>query len=89
MSHVLAMSSCVSNPVLYGWLNTNLRKELLKVGGIVSCDYSWKQRFTKLSVPYDLCIVSATHFHNYLMWVNTHLKYRVSQKKCRLVEKRP
>ena len=40
MSHVLAMSSCVSNPVLYGWLNTNLRKELLKVGGIVSCDLS-------------------------------------------------
>ena len=29
--HVLAMSSCVSNPVLYGWLNTNLRKEFLKV----------------------------------------------------------
>jgi len=29
--HVISMSSCVSNPVLYGWLNTNLRKEFLKV----------------------------------------------------------
>jgi hypothetical protein len=25
------MSSTVSNPVLYGWLNTNLRKEFIKV----------------------------------------------------------
>jgi len=31
LCHVIAMSSCVSNPVLYGWLNTNLRKEFLKV----------------------------------------------------------
>ena len=31
LCHVLAMSSCVSNPVLYGWLNTNFRKEILKV----------------------------------------------------------
>ena len=29
--HCVAFSSCVSNPVLYGWLNTNLRKEFLKV----------------------------------------------------------
>ena len=31
LCHVMAMSSCVSNPVLYGWLNTNFRKEILKV----------------------------------------------------------
>ena len=31
LCHALAMSSCVSNPVLYGWLNTNLRKEFMKV----------------------------------------------------------
>ena len=31
LCHILAMSSCVSNPVLYGWLNTNLRKDLMKV----------------------------------------------------------
>jgi len=31
LCHVISMSSCVSNPVLYGWLNTNLRKELIKV----------------------------------------------------------
>ena len=31
LCHVAAMSSCVSNPVLYGWLNTNFRKEILKV----------------------------------------------------------
>ena len=31
LCHALAMSSCVSNPVLYGWLNTNLRKEFIKV----------------------------------------------------------
>lgn len=31
LCHALASSSCVSNPVLYGWLNTNLRKEFLRV----------------------------------------------------------
>ncbi len=31
LAHVCAMSSTVSNPVLYGWLNTNLRKEFIKV----------------------------------------------------------
>ena len=31
LCHCVAFSSCVSNPVLYGWLNTNLRKEFLKV----------------------------------------------------------
>ena len=31
LCHAFAMSSCVSNPVLYGWLNTNLRKEFIKV----------------------------------------------------------
>jgi hypothetical protein len=25
MSHIIAMSSVVTNPVLYGWLNTNLK----------------------------------------------------------------
>jgi len=29
--HVISMSSCVSNPVLYGWLNTNLRKDFIKL----------------------------------------------------------
>ncbi|KAA0195326.1 hypothetical protein HAZT_HAZT002919 [Hyalella azteca] len=27
--HILAMSTACSNPVLYGWLNTNLKKEIL------------------------------------------------------------
>ena len=31
LCHAFAMSSCVSNPVLYGWFNTNLRKEFVKV----------------------------------------------------------
>ena len=31
LCHVIAMTSCVSNPVLYGWLNTSLRQEFLKV----------------------------------------------------------
>ena len=26
--HVLAMSTVISNPILYGWLNTNLRREI-------------------------------------------------------------
>ena len=34
LCHVISMSSCVSNPVLYGWLNTNLRQELIKVNFI-------------------------------------------------------
>ncbi|XP_039293547.1 neuropeptide F receptor [Nilaparvata lugens] len=29
--HALAMSSAVSNPVVYGWLNTNIRQELLQL----------------------------------------------------------
>ncbi|XP_037794940.1 neuropeptide F receptor-like [Penaeus monodon] len=29
--HMIAMSSACINPVLYGWLNTNLRRELLEV----------------------------------------------------------
>lgn len=29
--HVIAMSSAVSNPVVYGWLNSNIRKELLQI----------------------------------------------------------
>ena len=28
-SHIMAMSSACINPVLYGWLNTNLRRELV------------------------------------------------------------
>jgi len=31
LCHAFAMSSCVSNPVLYGWFNTNLRKEFVKI----------------------------------------------------------
>ncbi|XP_063880817.1 LOW QUALITY PROTEIN: neuropeptide Y receptor type 2-like [Scylla paramamosain] len=30
-SHIMAMSSASINPVLYGWLNTNLRRELVEV----------------------------------------------------------
>lgn len=30
-SHIMAMSSACINPVLYGWLNTNLRRELVEV----------------------------------------------------------
>eukprot|EP00090_Calanus_glacialis_P030598 TRINITY_DN49497_c0_g1_i1.p1 TRINITY_DN49497_c0_g1~~TRINITY_DN49497_c0_g1_i1.p1 ORF type:complete len:192 (+),score=70.90 TRINITY_DN49497_c0_g1_i1:74-577(+) len=37
MCHVISMSSCVSNPVLYGWLNTNLRKEFMKGVHLFSC----------------------------------------------------
>ena len=36
LCHCVAFSSCVSNPVLYGWLNTNLRKEFLKVSIMMS-----------------------------------------------------
>ena len=34
MCHLSAMSCTVSNPVLYGWLNTNLRKEFIKVSPV-------------------------------------------------------
>ncbi|XP_014255781.1 neuropeptide F receptor-like [Cimex lectularius] len=29
--HVIAMSSAVSNPIVYGWLNSNIRRELLQL----------------------------------------------------------
>lgn len=29
--HITAMSSAVSNPVVYGWLNTNIRQEFLQL----------------------------------------------------------
>jgi hypothetical protein len=44
LAHVCAMSSTVSNPVLYGWLNTNLRKEFIKVkkeGGETGEENGW------------------------------------------------
>ena len=31
VSHIIAMTSAVTNAVLYGWLNTNLRRELTQV----------------------------------------------------------
>ena len=48
--HIIAMSSACTNPVLYGWLNTNLRRELLdflpgllqKMGWVLPD--SWKRR---------------------------------------------
>ncbi|XP_067129415.1 neuropeptide Y receptor type 6-like [Centruroides vittatus] len=30
--HIIAMTSATSNPILYGWLNTNIRRELLRFG---------------------------------------------------------
>lgn len=29
--HVFAMSSAVSNPVMYGWMNSNIRQELMQL----------------------------------------------------------
>lgn len=29
--HVIAMSSAVSNPVMYGWMNSNIRQELIQL----------------------------------------------------------
>ncbi|KAL0276078.1 UNVERIFIED_CONTAM: hypothetical protein PYX00_003738 [Menopon gallinae] len=29
--HVIAMSSAISNPIVYGWLNTNIRQEFLQL----------------------------------------------------------
>lgn len=29
--HVIAMSSAVSNPIVYGWFNSNIRKEFLQL----------------------------------------------------------
>jgi hypothetical protein len=51
LAHVCAMSSTVSNPVLYGWLNTNLRKEFIKVkergGGERGWGREWVDRELK------------------------------------------
>jgi len=29
--HVIAMTSAVSNPIVYGWLNSNIRREFLQL----------------------------------------------------------
>lgn len=29
--HLIAMSSAISNPIVYGWLNNNIRRELMTV----------------------------------------------------------
>ncbi|CAG7817562.1 unnamed protein product, partial [Allacma fusca] len=33
--HIIAMTSAVTNAVLYGWLNTNLRRELMQVRAVL------------------------------------------------------
>ena len=33
LCHLAAMSTAVSNPLLYGWLNTNFRREFRGLGG--------------------------------------------------------
>lgn len=34
--HMAAMSSSVTNPILYGWLNNNIRREMVRMGGIIA-----------------------------------------------------
>ncbi|KAF6212186.1 hypothetical protein GE061_012707 [Apolygus lucorum] len=29
--HIIAMTSAISNPVVYGWLNSNIRRELMQL----------------------------------------------------------
>ena len=65
VSHIIAMSSAVTNAVLYGWLNTNLRRELTQVsqgyqvvlfhskferGSILSETFSFKYNLLSSSV---------------------------------------
>ncbi|XP_076308814.1 neuropeptide F receptor-like [Tachypleus tridentatus] len=35
--HLIAMTSATSNPILYGWLNTNIRRELIRLVEKFSC----------------------------------------------------
>ncbi|XP_022253604.1 neuropeptide F receptor-like [Limulus polyphemus] len=35
--HIIAMTSATSNPILYGWLNTNIRRELVRLVQRFSC----------------------------------------------------
>ncbi|XP_035231550.1 neuropeptide Y receptor type 5-like [Stegodyphus dumicola] len=34
--HMAAMSSSVTNPILYGWLNSNIRREMVKLGWAIT-----------------------------------------------------
>ncbi|XP_054715040.1 neuropeptide Y receptor type 5-like [Uloborus diversus] len=34
--HMTAMSSSVTNPILYGWLNSNIRREMVRVGWVIA-----------------------------------------------------
>ncbi|MCL4160416.1 UNVERIFIED_CONTAM: hypothetical protein GTU68_041232 [Idotea baltica] len=46
--HVIAMSTSITNPILYGWLNTNLKKEL---SGLFSRTY---KRVTKIFLRFNI-----------------------------------
>ncbi|XP_066967300.1 neuropeptide F receptor-like [Macrobrachium rosenbergii] len=45
--HMMGMSSACSNPLMYGWLNENFRKEFLELFGILCSSY----RPPKISTP--------------------------------------
>ncbi|XP_023220686.1 neuropeptide Y receptor type 5-like [Centruroides sculpturatus] len=46
LCHIIAMTSATTNPILYGWLNTNIRRELLKMGEVVGIVLSSHSRPT-------------------------------------------
>ncbi|GFR13763.1 neuropeptide F receptor [Trichonephila clavata] len=51
--HIIAMTSTTTNPILYGWFNSNIRKEILTVkdniSSVISNRKRSKQRNSKLS----------------------------------------
>ncbi|XP_035219412.1 neuropeptide F receptor-like, partial [Stegodyphus dumicola] len=44
--HIIAMTSATSNPILYGWLNSNIRREILIVKERLSSAISVQKRIT-------------------------------------------
>ncbi|XP_015924839.2 neuropeptide Y receptor type 6-like [Parasteatoda tepidariorum] len=34
--HMTAMTSSITNPILYGWLNSNIRREMVRIGWVVA-----------------------------------------------------
>lgn len=34
--HMAAMSSSITNPILYGWLNSNIRREMIRMGWVIA-----------------------------------------------------
>lgn len=34
--HMAAMSSSITNPILYGWLNSNIRREMVRMGWVIA-----------------------------------------------------